>query len=339
VHSGRCCVVNGTDWQSATWPSRTPVDASGHPKRLLEFGQRKDLPTDRVLLVPGPAREIAVVRKIFKWFTTEDYSGEVIATMLNHRKIRAERCRGSPEQPEWTRKRVLRILNSPKYIGTVVYNRTSNRLSEGTVHNSTDQWVCREGAVKPLVEPQVFLKAQDIMKRRSGHLDKYQVLEQLSALLKRTGKLSQRIISKEKDIPSVGAILRRFKSLLAVYELIGYKPAKDHGGIARRRHDRISKHGVKSMGEGIRIALASGQLPETFTLSELKAVCPGWSDQSYYSFSAHCAARDEGMESIKLKRVSRGRYQVVSPTSLQQGSFQLQPAVRTSLVTPNASGN
>lgn len=152
---------------------RLLVDESGQPKRLLEFGQRKDLLTDRVLLVPGPAREIAVVRKIFKWFRTESYSGDEIATMLNQRRIKAERCMRWPDQPEWTKKRVLRILTSPKYIGTVVYNRTSNKLSEGTVHNSTDQWVCRQGAVKPLVEPHVFLEAQNIMQRRSGRLDKY----------------------------------------------------------------------------------------------------------------------------------------------------------------------
>ena len=318
---------------------RLLVDASGQPKRLLEFGQRKDLLTDRVLLVPGPAREIAVVRKIFRWFITGSYSGEEIATMLNQRKIKAERCSLSPEPPVWTKKRVLKILTSPKYIGTLVYNRTSNKLGEKTIPNSKDQWVYREGAVKPLVKPHVFLEAQNIMQRRSGRLDKYQILEQLSALLKRTGKLSQRMISKEKGVPCIGAIMRRFESLLVVYELIGYKPVRDHGGIARRRNDRIYKRGVKSLGEGLRAAVASGQLSETFTPSEIRAACPGWSAQSYYSFPAHCAARDEGMESIKLKRVSRGKYQVVSLTSLRQESFQLQPAVGTTPVAPKQRAN
>jgi hypothetical protein len=303
---------------------RLLVDASGNAKRLLGLGQRKDLPTDRVILVPGPAEEIAVVRKIFKWFTTECRCEEEIATMLNERKIKAERCKRSPDEPKWTKQRVHRILTSPRYIGKTVYNRTSNKLSEGTIFNPSDQWVCREGAVKPLVEPQVFLEAQNIVQRRSFRPDNYQILDQLTALLKRTGKISERIISKEKDLPCMAVIMRHFKSLLVVYELIGYKPVRDCGRIASRRQERISKHGVKSMGEGIRVAVASGHLPETFTLSELKAVCPGWSTQSYASFSAHCVARNEG-DPLKLKRVGRGKYQVVNPASPQQGSLHAQP--------------
>ncbi len=295
---------------------RLLVDASGNAIGLLEFGQRKGLPTDRVLLVPGPVREIAVVRRIFKWFTAENHSEGVIATMLNQRKIKAERSMRWPEQPRWTVQRVHTILTSPKYIGTIVYNRTSNKLSEGTVLNPTDEWVCREGAVKPLVEPHVFLEAQKIVKRRSFRPDNYQILGQLSALLKRTGKISQRIISKERDVPCVAVIMRRFKSLLVVYELIGYKPVRDCGGIANRRQLRVSKQGLRSLGEGIRAAVASGQLPEVFTLTQLRAACPGWSAQSYGSFSAHCAARDEGADLLTLKRVSRGKYQVVNPASL-----------------------
>jgi DNA invertase Pin-like site-specific DNA recombinase len=208
---------------------RLLVDASGNAKRLLGLGQRKDLPTDRVLLVPGPAEEIAVVRKIFKWFTTERRSEEEIATILNQRKIKAERCKRWPEGPKWTKQRVHWILTSPRYIGTTVYNRTSNRLSEGTVFNPRDQWVCREGAVKPLVEPHVFQEAQNIIQRRSFRRDNYQILDQLSALLKRTGKISERIISKEKDLPCMAVIMKHFKSLLVVYE--GY-------GLPRRSEPR-----------------------------------------------------------------------------------------------------
>jgi DNA invertase Pin-like site-specific DNA recombinase len=304
---------------------RLLVDASGNAKRLLGLGQRKDLPTDRVLLVPGPAEEIAVVRKIFKWFTTESRSEEEIASILNQRRIKAERCQRWPEGPKWTKQRVHRILTSPRYIGTTVYNRTSNKLSEGTVFNPRDQWVCREGAVKPLVEPHVFQEAQNIVQHRSFRPDNYQILDQLSALLKRTGKISERIISKEKDLPCIAVILKHFKSLLVVYELIGYNPVRDCGEIASRRQNRISEQGLKSLGEGIRVAVASGRLPETFTLTELKAVCPGWSPQTYGPFSAHCVGRKE-QDPLKLKRVGRGKYQLANPARLQHGYFHLQPA-------------
>src|SRR5262249_31041221 len=50
---------------------RQLVDSHGQIKQILLFGEQKNLATDRVTLVPGPANEIAVVRRIFREFAVQ----------------------------------------------------------------------------------------------------------------------------------------------------------------------------------------------------------------------------------------------------------------------------
>ncbi len=303
---------------------RLLVDPSGKTKGWLQPGQRKNLQTDRVFLVPGPAKETAIVRNIFDLFTTENRSEQEIAGILNRRKIIAERCMCYPDQTQWTRSRVHKILISPKYIGTLVYNRTSNKLGTGTVHNPKDQWIRREAAVKPLIAPDVFAQAQKIMQNRMDFPTNFQILEQLSDLLRRKGKLSTEIIRKDPKTVGISLIYTRFKNMPAVYELLGYKPKWDSPGIATRRQERFRKQGVKSLGEGMRAALTSGQLPMSFTLAELRSACPGWRQETYSCFCRNCITRGDGKGLIKLKRLGYGKYTVVDSVPLQQERFQPQ---------------
>ena len=143
------------------------------------------------------------------------------------------------------------------------------------------------------------------------------MLDQLSSLLKRAGRLSATIINKDRETPCVDAILRRFKSLSAVYELIGYSMKRDNHGIAERRKERLKATGTHFLGDAIRDAVASGKLAKTFTLGARRAACPGWSDATYGTFSAGYASSDR-TDPIKLIRVERGQYKVVISTAQQQ---------------------
>jgi DNA invertase Pin-like site-specific DNA recombinase len=62
---------------------RLLIDAKGEPKGLLPCGTAKSFRTDRVVLVPGPPEEIAVVRRIFNLFVTEHVFKKKIAKVLN----------------------------------------------------------------------------------------------------------------------------------------------------------------------------------------------------------------------------------------------------------------
>jgi hypothetical protein len=76
---------------------RMLMDHGGQPKQPLNRGEHKSLQTDRVVLIPGPEHEVAIVRSIYQMFTGEGQSEQQIATSLNTRGIESET--GRP----WTR--------------------------------------------------------------------------------------------------------------------------------------------------------------------------------------------------------------------------------------------
>jgi Recombinase len=99
---------------------RMLVDQQGHAKGVLTHGQQKSLQTDRGVLVPGPAEEVASVREIYRLFVDEGKVESEIASFLNARGIVSDL--GRP----WTRGRVHQVLTNEKYIGNNVYNRVSS---------------------------------------------------------------------------------------------------------------------------------------------------------------------------------------------------------------------
>jgi DNA invertase Pin-like site-specific DNA recombinase len=62
---------------------RMLIDQNGDEKGLLKPGERKSLQTDRVVLVAGPAEEVAVIEQIYNWFVQEGLTEREIAERLN----------------------------------------------------------------------------------------------------------------------------------------------------------------------------------------------------------------------------------------------------------------
>jgi hypothetical protein len=57
------------------------------PKGILARGEQKSIQTDRVILIPGPPEETAVVQEIYDRFTKEDQGEATIANALNARGV------------------------------------------------------------------------------------------------------------------------------------------------------------------------------------------------------------------------------------------------------------
>ncbi|MCZ6704983.1 MAG: recombinase family protein, partial [Bacteroidetes bacterium] len=106
---------------------RMLVDQQGQSKGVLSSGQHKSFQTDRVVLVPGPRKEVETVRWMYKQFTLEFKSEADIAISLNARGILTDLER------EWNRNTVRQVLTNEKYIGNNVYNRTSLKLKTNRV--------------------------------------------------------------------------------------------------------------------------------------------------------------------------------------------------------------
>jgi DNA invertase Pin-like site-specific DNA recombinase len=212
---------------------RMLLGQDGNEKGLLKKGEHKSLQTDRVVLVPGPGREVEVVRRIYDLFTR---------TGLKERDIADQLGREGAASPEggrrWTPSAVRGILTNEKYIGNNVYNRRSFKLKQKRVRNAPSEWVRRDGAFPAVVEPETFFVARGIFIERSRGLSDEELVARLTALLAARGTLSAALIDGAEDVPSSGVYRHRFGSLIAAYALAGFRPDRDFAYIDINRHLR-----------------------------------------------------------------------------------------------------
>jgi DNA invertase Pin-like site-specific DNA recombinase len=67
---------------------RLLVDPARKPKQVLISGQRKALDTDRVVVIPGPPQELAVIRRIFRLYARKQLTIVAIARRLAREGIK-----------------------------------------------------------------------------------------------------------------------------------------------------------------------------------------------------------------------------------------------------------
>ncbi len=201
---------------------RLLLDDRGQPKGELTWGEHKSLQTDRVILVPGPPEEQALVRRIYRLFVTTGMTEAGIAQVLNDEGLLTDR--GRP----WTRAVVHEVLTNEKYIGNNVFNRISYKLKERRVANPPERWVRAEGAFEAIVPHATFHEAREIILARSRRLTDEELLTRLRLLLAERGAVSGLIIDERPGMPSSSAYRSRFGSLLRAYELVGYRPDHDY---------------------------------------------------------------------------------------------------------------
>jgi len=154
---------------------RMLVDKDGNLRFLLDHGERKGLQTDRVIYVPGPDEELAIVRRIFRMFVTERWSISAIARTLN-----AEGVIGARGRP-WNDSRVRYILANELFIGNYVYNRTTRKLQSPTTRNPPEAWL-RVKVMDPVVSPRIFHAAAKAFGANRGYgYDKKDMLRALKS--------------------------------------------------------------------------------------------------------------------------------------------------------------
>lgn len=208
------------------------VNEAGDHKSVLTRGEHKSLQSDRVILVPGPSSEIAVVNRIFSEFVDQGRTEAEIADGLNQHGIETDLSRA------WTRGTVHQILTNEKYIGNNIFNRTSFKLKQRRVTNTPDDWIRADGAFEAVVDAAVFHTAQGIIRERSRRFTDEEMLERLGDLYRRFGYLSGLVIDEAENTPTSGAYGYRFGSLLRAYSLVGFTPDRDYRYIEINRRLR-----------------------------------------------------------------------------------------------------
>ena len=200
---------------------RMRIDQNGEPQGILDRGQRKSLQTDRVILVPGPKKEVETVRWMYREFIDGGRLEGEIALRLNEKGTVTDL--GRP----WTRGTVHQVLTNEKYIGNNVFNRHSYKLKETHKNNPPEEWIRADGAFEAIVDPRLFFTAQGMIRERNRRFSDDEMIDRLERLLKKKGFLSGIVIDEADGMPSSGCYASRFGSLTRAYSLVGFTPDRD----------------------------------------------------------------------------------------------------------------
>ncbi len=183
--------------------SRMLLNEARKPVQILKPGERKSIQNQRVTLAPGDETARGVVRRIFQSFV--DGADEcAIALSLNRDHM------PSPGGAQWTAGNVRHILRNEMYTGTIVYNKTTQRLLSASKPNPFDQWVRTHDAFEAVVSQEIYEKAQSVFAERIRIGTRENMLERLKAHYEEYGFIKDSLIAIDPKAPSVSSYLRAF---------------------------------------------------------------------------------------------------------------------------------
>jgi DNA invertase Pin-like site-specific DNA recombinase len=207
---------------------REVVDEKLQSRGVLKDGDRKYITTDHIRVRPGTPEEVAVVRWIFQRFL-QVKSELAVARELNRKAVPTNTA-----EP-WTRASVGRLLRNENYLGNLIFNRRSYKLRETHTYNPPELWIRAEGCIDPIVDRDVFLRVQKIIKERRVDLTEGEMLARLRRPLMKERHLSPAIIDRTIGLPCTATYLHHFGSLRNVYRLIGYTSKRNCDYIDARQ--------------------------------------------------------------------------------------------------------
>ena len=197
---------------------RLLVDPSRNPRQILKPGEAKALDVDKVIVVPGPPEELAVIRRIFRLYVQHQLTFKEIARRLSEAGVK-----GYGEKP-LSIGTIKNIVSNELCIGQMTYNLTTVKLQGRPQKNPEELWT-RFSAFEPIVPIGQFRKAQELRTRSAkGCWSDERIIKSLQSLLAEKGRLSQVLINGLKGGPSADTVVNHFGSLTAAYRAVGYEP-------------------------------------------------------------------------------------------------------------------
>jgi len=199
---------------------RLLLDEARKPLHVLEPHQKKGIQNQRVTLTPGDPEQVSTVRRIFKEFVQKGQSNhlvtrqQAIADGLNRDGIR------SPGDSTWDASMVRRILTNPMYAGTLVYNKTTQKLKTPSRRNPEDQWIKTSGAFDPVVDPDLFQQAQFIFAQAALQYTPEVMISHLERIHREFGFVRASLLRADEESPSASTYAKHFKSLDSAYQRV-----------------------------------------------------------------------------------------------------------------------
>ncbi len=214
---------------------RALIDHRGEVTAILEAGQQRLLRDDRVILVPGPAEEVEVVRRIYRMFIDEDLAMNVIAEHLNAEGTLA--ARGRP----WGGWSIAQVLSNPKYAGDYVFGRRPRTLDGQRVNSPPEALIRTLDAFEPIVPRSWLIAAAQKRRRRLLFLPREEIWIRLHQFATERGGLRRSEVASCVWLPSPRTCTNHFGPWARLEARLGLCPALlpgyiDGGSVLSQGH-------------------------------------------------------------------------------------------------------
>jgi DNA invertase Pin-like site-specific DNA recombinase len=214
--------------------SRMLLDEARHPVQVLKRGERKSIHNQRVTLAPGDPKEVAVVLRIFEEFVQGGQDRCRIVQGLNQDRI------PSPSGVLWNVTRVLEILKEELYIGTMVYNRSTQRLLAPLRNNPREKWIRTPSAFPGIVPKDLFDQAQAILEERRRRRTPEYLLERLGEIHRQNGFFTGPSIRLAPENPPVSLYQKNFRGVGRAFQEMFSEILKDVARTVRKKLEAVA---------------------------------------------------------------------------------------------------
>lgn len=234
VFAGQCRMISmgfKTGGPSGYGLRRALLAPDGKIIQILKAGEWKTVQTQRVVLVPGPADEIAIVNQVFNWYLAGRVGDRKIAAVLNAQSIPTQA--GGP----WTADIIRGMLQNEKYIGNLIFNKASFKLRKAAVRNPPEEWVRCDGAIIPIVPRELFEAVARERYRRHRHYSDEELLASMRRIYAAHGRISSALIDADPHMPNARHISRHFGTLFDACIMAGVRPVRSNGFLVTRRQN------------------------------------------------------------------------------------------------------
>jgi hypothetical protein len=150
---------------------------------------------------------MTTIRRIFEEFTGSGRHEQAIADGLNRDGVPAA------ASGRWDIAKVRHILTNELYIGTLVYNKTTQKLKSPSRTNPREKWVRKADAFEPIVDKSVFARARKILDDRALVYAPEFLLERLQRVFDLHGIIRTSLMRAEAGTPSPSTYAKHFGSL------------------------------------------------------------------------------------------------------------------------------
>ena len=217
---------------------RQTVGPDGKAGAVLEVGERKAIQGHRIVLVPGPRREIITVNRIFRLYAFGGLGPRRIAALLNSEGLTDRRGQA------WTDTAINAVVTNAAYVGDLEYGKMRSVLGGRQAARPRSEWSVVRGAFKAIVPRRVFDAAQSVRQGRHPRPSSDEIFALMRQIHAEHGVVTLKLI-RAAAVPGAANFIREYGGLRLACDAIGV-----------RLFDRPRKHRI-SLDAGVALARLS----------------------------------------------------------------------------------